>query len=136
MAKDAYWFSHDFNARHDPKICMLRSVYGSEGYGWFWIIIEMLREQKDYKLSVNGKYGYTALAMQMQCSNNAAKEFIDACINDFVDSNGKGLFETDGESIWSESLNKRIEDMEEKKRQRIEKAKKAAQARWEKTDNL
>ena len=31
--KDAYFFSHDCNARNDPKILALRSVYGAEGYG-------------------------------------------------------------------------------------------------------
>lgn len=31
--KDAYFFAHDCNARNDPKILALRSVYGAEGYG-------------------------------------------------------------------------------------------------------
>jgi len=136
MAKDAYWFSHDSNARHDPKICALRSVYGSEGYGWFWIIIEILREQKDYKLSINNKYGFDALAMQMQCSSNAVEEFINACVNDFTDSEGNGLFQTDQKYIWSDSLIERMKEMEEKKQQRIEKAKEAAKARWDKKTML
>ncbi len=31
--KDAYYFPHDCNARNDPKILALRSVFGAEGYG-------------------------------------------------------------------------------------------------------
>ena len=31
--KDAYFFSHDCNARNDPKILALRSVYGARGTG-------------------------------------------------------------------------------------------------------
>jgi len=132
MAKDAYWFSHDANARHDPKICALISVYGIEGYGRYWIIIEMLREQKDYKLSINGKYGYDALAMQTHCSSDAIKNFINSCVHDFTDGNDKGLFESDGKHIWSNSLVERMQEMEIKKKQRIDRAKKAANKRWRK----
>ncbi|MFG6179738.1 Lin1244/Lin1753 domain-containing protein, partial [Halomonas sp. THAF12] len=69
--KNTYYFSHDGNARNDPKILSMRSVYGSEGYGWYWIIIEMLREQEDYKIKIN-KYTWNALAMQMQFDADAA----------------------------------------------------------------
>jgi len=130
--KDSYWFSHDSNARHDPKICAMRSVYGEEGYGWYWIIVEMLREQKDYKLPINNKYGYDALAMQLHCSRDATEKFVDACLNDFIDADGIGLFQKDDKYIWSNSLIERMKEMEEKKTQRIEKAKKAAAIRWAK----
>jgi len=136
MAKDAYWFSHDANARHDPKICALISVFGIEGYGKYWIIIEMLREQKNYKLSINNKYGYDVLAMQMQCSKDATVEFINACVNDFIDAEGIGLLQSDEKYIWSNSLNERMQEMETKKQQRIEKAKLAAKVRWDKEREL
>lgn len=122
--KDAYYFSHDSNARHDPKILSLRTVYGSEGYGWYWIIVEMLREQEDYKLRID-KYIWNALAMQMQCDSNAAKQFASDCINEF------GLFESDDEFFWSNSLLKRMNTKDEKS----EKARKAAEARWNKSSN-
>ena len=48
MSKDAYYFPHDSNARHDPKIVAMTAVYGMAGYGYYWAIIEILREQKDY----------------------------------------------------------------------------------------
>ena len=47
MAKDTYYFSHDYNARNDPKILELRSEYGLEGLGTFWCIIETLAEDED-----------------------------------------------------------------------------------------
>ena len=86
--KDAYYFSHDANARHDPNISEMRADYGSEGYGWYWIIIEMMREQADYKLKL---CKCNAFAMQMQCENDAAKKFIDDCLKRYE------LFTTDGE---------------------------------------
>lgn len=48
--KDAYYFSHDANARNDIKIIRLRRSLGLEGYGIYFCLIEMLREQNDYRL--------------------------------------------------------------------------------------
>ena len=119
--KDAYYFPHDSNARHDPKILEMISVYGMQGYGWFWTLVELLREQTDYKLDISGKYGCNAMAMQMYTENEAAKKFIDDCINEFH------LFESDGECFWSNSLKRRMEHPDEKR----EKARMAANKRWE-----
>lgn len=49
MAKDAFWFSHDSNAKEDPKIMILIDQLGLEGYGMFWVLVETLRDQPDYK---------------------------------------------------------------------------------------
>jgi hypothetical protein len=122
--KDAYYFSHDSNARHDPKILEMLTVYGMEGYGWYWVLIEMLRDQEEYKLKVNGKYSSNAYAMQMHTDGSAVKKFIDDCINEFE------LFDTDGTYFWSESLMERMEHLDDKRL----KARKAALKRWENTD--
>jgi len=50
--KDAYWFTHDANAKDDPKILMLLDQLGLEGYGIFWILIETLRDQPLYRYPV------------------------------------------------------------------------------------
>ncbi len=47
MAKETFYFSHDYNARNDDKILELRAKYGSEGYGIFWMIIESMAENED-----------------------------------------------------------------------------------------
>ncbi|MCO7128424.1 DUF4373 domain-containing protein, partial [Sporolactobacillus shoreicorticis] len=122
--KDAYYFSHDSNARYDPKILAMRAVFGMEGYGRYWCLIEILRDEDGYKLEKT-KHLYDALAMQMQCERNAAKEFVDACINEF------GLLHEDDNFIWSESLISRMENKDKKS----EKARKAAQKRWQKSSN-
>ncbi len=49
MKKDAFYFPHDSNAHNDPKVISLRMKHGLEGYGFFWMMIELLRESKDYK---------------------------------------------------------------------------------------
>jgi hypothetical protein len=122
--KEAYYFSHDSNARHDPKITVMRGVYGSEGYGWFWMFIEMMRETDGYKLDMHSKYAFHAYAMQMQCESIKLAQFVHDCINEF------DLFESDGMYFWSPSLLKRME----KKGEKADKARKAAEARWAKKE--
>lgn len=45
MAKDSFYFKHDYNARTDPKMAKLIRVAGWEGYGLAWALIEMIYEQ-------------------------------------------------------------------------------------------
>jgi len=124
VTKEAYYFSHDANARNDQKILAMRSVYGAEGYGWYWIIVEMLREATDYKIKLT-KYTSNALALQMQCTPDAAHKFVQDCIHEF------NLFESDGEYFWSNSLLRRMKEKEIKS----EKARQAALSRWGKDSN-
>lgn len=49
MDKDAYYFPHFCNARHDRKITRLRKELGIEGYGIFFMLLEVLRDQTDLK---------------------------------------------------------------------------------------
>ena len=114
--KDIYYFSHDSNASRDPKILEMRSVYGAEGYGWYWMIIEHLREQPGYKLKISPN----AIAMHLQCNVDAAVKYLSDCIEKFE------LFESDGDYFWSGSLIRRMDVVEEKS----DKARKAAAARW------
>lgn len=45
MAKDTYYFSHDYNARNDKKISALVREFKSSGYGIFWATCEMMHEE-------------------------------------------------------------------------------------------
>ena len=45
--KDTFYFLHDYNARNDDKILELRSIYGVEGYGVFWMIVETMAENSN-----------------------------------------------------------------------------------------
>ncbi len=50
-AKDTFYFSHDMNARNDPKILRLRQAHGNAGYAVYFMLIEILREQPEHKLA-------------------------------------------------------------------------------------
>ena len=127
--KDAYYFSHDSNALTDPKILSMRCDYTLEGYGLYWAILEMLRNESEYKLPLN-KNTFRAIKMQTATTINV-EDFINDCINEYKDGeNGNGLFNTDGEFFWSESLLKRMHKYEDIKQKRSEAGKKAMQNRW------
>ena len=51
--KDAYYFSHDSNARNDQRIIKLRRKLGAEGYGIYFMLIEILRDQVGYRLGLD-----------------------------------------------------------------------------------
>ena len=42
MAKQTYYFSHDYNVRNDEKIKLLIRKHGMIGYGIYWAIVEDL----------------------------------------------------------------------------------------------
>ena len=114
MKKEAYYFSHDANAKDDPKILQLRMHLGWEGYGLFWGLIELLRNQPDYRMQKH----YMSIAFALQTDQKK----IESLVNDF------DLFATDQDLFWSESLLKRMELKEEKS----EKMRNAANKRWNK----
>jgi len=121
--KDAYYFKHDSNARNDIKIKRLIKVYGLEGYGKYWILVEILREQDGYRLSLNStKYPYAEVADELRCTEKEAKHFINDCIKEFH------LLETDGQYLWSNSLLRRMAMWDEFREKQAQKAHK----RWSK----
>lgn len=48
MEKDAYYFPHFSNSRTDRKLRRVRKDLGLEGYGIYFMLLETLREQKDF----------------------------------------------------------------------------------------
>ena len=52
MEKDAFYFPHFSNARNNRKIRRLRKELGPEGYGIFFMLLEVLRGQNGYKYPI------------------------------------------------------------------------------------
>lgn len=99
--REAYYFSHDQNARHDENMVPLREKYGMEGYGLFWAIVETMRSSKGYVLSLD-RIGSVAYDLHYDLAKLEA--FVKDCIEQFK------LFATDGKQYWSESLWDRMEE--------------------------
>ena len=53
MKKDAYFFPHFCNARHDRKLRRVQKELGVEGYGIFFMTLEVLREQTDFRYPIS-----------------------------------------------------------------------------------
>ena len=126
--KDVFYFSHDANALSDPKILAMRCDFGFEGYGLYFAILEILRNESTYKLPLN-KNTYRAIKMQTGTTIDVEK-FINACITEYKDDeSGNGLFNTDKDRkvFYSASFLKRMQKYEDLK----EKRRKAANTRWE-----
>lgn len=99
--KDAYYFSHDSNARNDEKLLAIRMKHKSSGYGVYWMIIERLRDSKDY-LHVKD---YNLIAFDLR----EPAEIIKSVIEDF----GLFVFTDDGKHFYSESLISRMSPRDE-----------------------
>jgi hypothetical protein len=99
MDKDTFYFSHDYNTRTDTKIKKLISKHGFNGYGLFWALVEDLYNnanalQTDYEL----------IAFDLRVD----KKIIESIINDF------DLFEINGDCFKSFSIERRLNEREEK----------------------
>lgn len=109
---NSFYFSHDFNARNDPKIKRLFMRHGVTGYGLFWAIIEDLYQNAN---ALPTDYESIAFDLRSDC------ETVKSVINDF------GLFVITENIFHSDSVQRRLDARSEK----VEKAKKSAQARWD-----
>lgn len=112
MGKETYYFSHDSNAFTDTKILNMRADYGLESYGLYWAIIEMMRNEKDYKLELN-KNTYRAIkTLTNPRYINDIEKFIEDCIEEYK------LFDKDDfGKFYSKSLLKRMEEKERKQQE-------------------
>lgn len=103
MSKDAYYFTHDSNSKDDPKCVLLIEQLGLEGYGAFWVLVETLREQPDYKYPI-------ALIPALARRFNTSTEKLKAVVFNY------GLFKIENdEFFFSESLITRMKHLENKR---------------------
>lgn len=114
MKKDAYYFPHFSNARSDSKLLKLRRVMGIEGYGMYFLLLEVLREQTDFKYPLDN---IEDLAYEWHTS----KEKLNAVISNFE------LFTIDKDKFFSLKLIQYLQPYLEKS----ERARKAALKRWD-----
>ena len=106
--KDAYYFSHDSNARNDQRLMKVRMKYGMEGYGIYFGIIEILREQAEYTLAFND---LESISFDLRVD----LEKIEDVVSNY------DLFVIDGHSMfYSKSLKKRMEKLDLIKQKRAE----------------
>lgn len=115
MAKDTFYFSHDYNARSDIKIKRLLSKHGYQGYGIFWALIEDL-----YNNNNSVALDFETLSFDLRCSI----ECIESIISDFE------LFVIEDGFFGSSSVESRLDTRNSKS----DKARESVLKRWGKSE--
>jgi len=117
MSKDAYYFSHDSNAQHDPKILKMMANIGWKAYGLYWGIVEKLREEDTHSLPTD----YETLAFAMRIESELIKDIVESY----------DLFVVEDGLFYNLRLNKTMKRVREKS----QKAKESARKRWDNDTN-
>ena len=105
--KDAYYFPHDSNARTDQRIMKVRMEYGFVGYGIYFGLIEILREQANYTLSFDD---LESIAFDLRVELDVIEDIV----------NNYYLFEIEDDIFYSPSLKRRMEKLDLIKEKRAE----------------
>ena len=119
MAKDAYYFPHDSNAKDDPKSIMLIEELGLEGYGIFWVLLETLRDQPQYKAPMS-------MLPALGRRYNSSGEKFRAVVTRY------GLFAIDNEEFFfSEPFSRRMGAIDMKRKELSDAGKRGNAIRWQ-----
>lgn len=116
-SKDAFFFGHDSNAKDDPKIIQLIEEMGLEGYGIYWVLLELMRDQADYKYKL-------CLVPAIARRYNTTFEKVKSVITKY------DLFVIEDDTFYSIAFINRMSTWDEKKKKRSEAGKKGNEARW------
>ena len=122
MKKDAYYFPHFCNARGDRKIKRLTKDLGVEGYGLYFMLLEVLREQEGFRFPLAD---VDLLADEFRTSEAKLKTVL----------SNYSLFEIDEKQMFfSPKFDEYMEPYLKMKNQRIEAAKKSVESRRKKIE--
>ena len=99
--KDSYWFRHDSTAGRGLKMRKMAHIYKHWGKGVYWDVIEILRDQKEYKFESDES------SLQLLCDLVGCKDE-SRFINWFNDSLRLGLFELEGNFFFNPPLRKNM----------------------------
>ena len=107
MSKDAYYFSHDSNARNDQRLMKVRMQYGIRGYGIYIAVVEILIDNQNYTLNVND---ISSIAFDLRDDVDVISDII---LN-------YDLFVVEDDVFYSKSLKRRMLALDEKRDRLIE----------------
>lgn len=116
--QDAFYFSHDANARRDRKMMKMMSKY-PYGYQFYFMTLEILREEANYKYPLSD---IGILALELRQPEAEVKGWLEYCITECE------LFVKNEKFFWSEGFFARMKPLEKKRQQ----TKKAIKKRWDK----
>lgn len=118
MVAKANYFSHDSDARNDDKIIRLRIEHGAAGYGVYFMLLERLREERNYVSNCD----YSKIAYDLRVE----ADLVQSVVEDY------DLFSLteDGNGFYSESFSARMKIKDDVKSKRAEVGRKGLAKRW------
>lgn len=118
MAKDTYYFSHDYNARNDRKITALVKDYKSSGYGIFWAVCEMMHEEGGYLEFDELTIG--AISKDLNEDYDLVHEVLDKCVTKYKLLSKQNEAENFTSMLRSSRIERNLEGKNEKKQIKAE----------------
>jgi hypothetical protein len=100
MKNDIPYFSHDNNARNHPKMRILITEYGYEGYGRFWALNERIAETEGAFIDISKLRNKCDLATELRFTTAELDKFLNFLSDPEVD-----LINFDGGKISTDRLN-------------------------------
>lgn len=119
MKKDAFYFPHFCNARRDRKIRRVIKDLGISGYAIYFMILEVLREQRDFRYPMED---VDLLADDF----NTSEDVVQAVLQKYE------LFDIDKDGFFT---SKKLQLYLQPYIERSKRAKAAADKRWENVSN-
>lgn len=118
------WFKHDYSAAEDDKILELRAIYGWQGYGVFFAILEyMCKTEKGIDRKRIG-----SLRMVLGTVEGYLEGYLEDTLN-------IGLFYEEDGIIWNQRIRDHIESIQHRREEGSKAGKKSAEKRREKQEN-
>ena len=74
-SEEKYFFQHDPNARHDPKLRALKRAQDWKGYAWYFVLLEIMTTQEDYRLKLS-HVNMAYLCEELNCTEAELTAFI------------------------------------------------------------
>ena len=90
--------------------------------------MEMMREEAGYSLPIGEPYQLHALAKTLEAEPEQIDEFLRDCVDVYR------LFSRENGSLWSDSLKRRMQKLDNKRKKLSEAGKRGAEIRWQDRD--
>jgi hypothetical protein len=74
------YFPHDVDASQDEKIEMMRSMYGNDGYAFYFILLERIYRSEHAELDISSEVMIKAIAKKIMVTPNRLKKMIDTSV--------------------------------------------------------
>lgn len=119
------YFSHDTQSQNDYKIIALISRFGVEGYGYFWILVELMHY---YNGSIK-MIAVEGIAKRFDTNYESLREIINFCIT-------LELFYLDEDYLKSTRVDDNLLQMKANKTTKSKAGEAGALKRWNKTKEI